>query len=329
MAQFLIYLIVIMVNIFSTHAEAKTGKSDISAAVTPSEDESEFPAKVYGSVELRHQLNTYYNNAKNSRSRQVPSMHGRAKIGATFRRGLVDSYFTLGVIKSPNTQQIQQRRPEFEMDIYPLVGRFGQIVQYNLVQFPFEVNDYEASENPDYKPDTVYTIGFAPTLVFPMDLGGSLLTLKTGLDYWTQFFSRKQYRDDHREPGEGDHFAAVDESEEGQSPREPLEDTAMRYYSEYMAAMGVSPSFDRDISFEIGAFYDVKYLPKYQENSDYVDYHYVKETNSHYRLRLQYQLSARASFVNDFYHFHGSLFERKSYGDDRRFRNIARLSYKL
>ena len=327
MVRILISLVV--VTLFPPDVlQAKSGKSDISAVVVPNDDETEFPAKIYGSVELRHQLNTYYKDSNNRRSKQIPSMHGRAKIGATFRRGLIDSYFTLGVIKSPNTQQIQQRRPEFEMDIYPLVGRFGQLVQYNLVQFPFEKNDYEASENPDYKSDTVYTVGFAPTLVLPLDLGSSLFTFKAGLDYWTQFFSRKQFRDDQREPGDRDHFAATGGAEDDSSD-EQLEDTAMRYYSQYMAAMGISPAFDRDLSFEVGAFYDVKYLPEYEKSSNSTDYHYVTETLSHYRLRFQYQLSSRASFINDFYHFHGGLFEQKSYGDDRRFRNIARISYKL
>ncbi len=328
MVRFIPYITLLASLSLLTPAEAKDGKSDISSVVIPSEDESEFPAKIYDSLELRHQLNTYY-GSENQRSRQMPSIHGRAKLGATFRNGLIDGYFTFGLIKSPNTQQIQQRRPEFEIDIYPWMSRYGQIVQYNLVQFPFDINDYEASENKDYTSDTVYTIGIAPTLILPLHLFGSKLTLKTGVDYWTQFFSGKQYRNDDREPSERDHFAAAGDGSGESNSEEPVEDVAMRYYSQYMTGLGISPSWDRDLSLEVGAFYDVKYLPEYEKDSESNDYRYIRETHSHYRLRLHYKLSTRASFVNDFYHFHSGLFEKKRYGDDRRFRNIARLSYKL
>jgi len=68
----------------------------------------------------------------------------------------------------------------------------------------------------------------------------------------------------------------------------------------------------------------------YRDREQGEDYRYEEEHSSHYRLRLRARLSSRVSFVNDYYHYYeGAFGKRPSGADDRRMRNIARLTVQL
>jgi hypothetical protein len=209
------------------------------------------------------------------------------------------------------------------------MGHYGQVVQYNVIQSPFTESDVERQESEvksQVTDGTIYTIGLAPTLILPVNLAENQIKFKAGADGWTQFFSRPQYRNDTTSPDEHDKFGLAEEANENSVPEE---DVAQRYYTQYMIGASVKPRFAPQVEVAMGMYYDVRFLPEYEAAAGSTDYSYIKQETSHYRARFEYELTERTSFINDFYHFHGGLFEAKRIGDDRRFRNIARLSYKL
>jgi len=313
---------------FADKEEAKVGAVNRSAAVVA------FPQNIYSAVELRHHLNTYY-DIQGYRARQEPSLHARAKLGATMQEGAIDAYATVGIIKGTQTQQLVQRRPEIEIDVYPLFGTYGQIIQYNIMQLPFAHEDETTESDSDNSTDqqgTIYTLGLAPTLVLPYEINGSSLKMKAGFDFWTELFSRKQKRDDE----DRDHFALDDDEQDDESQSDTGEDSALRLFSQYMVGMVISPAWSRATELEASIYYDSDFIPEYSDaeagsddEAEQRDYRYKADRDSHYRIRLQYELSERLAFINDFYHFHEGFFAKKVYDDDRRYRNIARLSYKL
>lgn len=294
----------------------------------PKPENSVLPADLYAYVELRHHLNSYYDQ-KNVRTKQEPTLHARAKIGSTFNNGVIDAFATLGVIKGSETQQVVQRRPEIEADIYLFSGKYGQIVQYNIARLPFSDAKYDSENDDASKQGTIYMIGIAPTLVLPIDIYGSSLKLKSGFDYWTELYSRKQMRSNRRER-EDDHFAATD-SEESTSEENGKEDTALKLFSEYTAGYSVTPAFSRALTLEALAFYDSDFLPKYKVNEEGEEEQtYSAKRTSHYRIRLQYDANEKWTLMNDFYHFYDGFFKSQTVGDvDRRFRNIMRVSYRF
>lgn len=294
--------------------------------------ETAFPAHVYGTVELRHHINTYYDK-QDYRTRQDPSFHARIKLGASFRQGFIDAYTTLGVIKGPQSQQLVQRRPEFEIDLYPLAIDYVQVVQYHLVELPFSNTEFADEDSPDPESEgTAYSIGVAPSVSLPVSLARSRLSWKAGVDVWTKLYSKPQYRGhNENEIREDDHFAAAPEestNEAGNADSQRRQDPALRYYSLYMLGVAIEPSFLNQLNFEASLFYDNRFVPNYvSEDSD--EYRYKPVRSSYYRLRAKFVITERTSVINDFYHFHEGFFEAKRRDDHRRFRNIARISYQL
>lgn len=296
-------------------------------------DGSIFPEALYGSVEMRHHVNTYYDR-DDFRTLQQPAMHARAKVGMTFRGGLIDAHATAGIIKGAETQKFYRRRGELEVDVYPWRSRYGQLIQYNLVQLPSDDDPFSREENIS-RQGLAYTLGAAPTLRWPAVAGGWELAAKAGVDVWTRLYSKTQYRGQAEDQEERDERFALQNPERNsnEEPEPRVEDTAQRYYSQYMLGAAVSPWFLPQFEFEPGVFYDVYLVPEYADpapGEEYSrDYTYVSERNSFYRLRASLILSERTRLINDFYHYHEGFFASRRRGDARRFRNVARISYRL
>jgi hypothetical protein len=292
----------------------------------------------YGTVELRHHINTYY-QPDGGYGHEEPSLHARLQVGAQMYDGMVDAYATLGVFKIPETQEVMQRQPELSLDLYPYRNQYFTLLQYNLLRMPVKssatVTAPDDEEKEQATESTMLLFGVAPVARLPLDFEHARVELKTGVDGWTRLYSRRQYTTTTPVPmddPDDDHFSLTDEG----APTtvgggEPIEDYAMHYDLEGMTGFGVSPAFARGLLFEGTVHHHSRFEPRYyrDEADQSVSYDYAVERYSFYRIRLRYDLTDRLSIANDFYHFHDGFFAENRKGEDRRFRNVARVTCKL
>lgn len=311
--------------------------AQVAATATPTatkkkDDAAFLGGKWYGTAEVRHHINTYYDQ-EGYYARQEPSTHVRLQLGAQFYDGMVDAYATLGVFKIPETQEIMQRRPEVAVDLYPYRNEYFTLTQYNLLQLPVKAQS-TVPMNEDDRAETLlddsasYTFGLAPTGHLPFQAIQAKFDVQLGLDGWTRLYSRRQYTTDVRpaDDEEDDDLALTTAPEE----QAPLEDTAMHYRSQAFGGIGLSPVNMRDLSTNVSAHYQSRFDPRYERDEEgSVDYKYGVTRYSYYKIRLRYEINDRLAVTNDFYNFFDGAFQGKREGEDRRFRNIARLSCKL
>lgn len=317
---------------FGLIAWAQTGTAQVAAA--KKQEGGLLGGKWYGTAEVRHHVNTYYDQA-GFYARQEPSTHVRLQLGAQFYEGLIDAYATLGVFKIPETQQIMQRQPELAFDLYPYRGQYLTVLQYNLLQLPVKeaatapVSEDDRSSETQATRGTVYTIGLAPTFKVPVPVGSTRVDFKGGFDGWTRLYSRRQYVEGMSdEDDEGRFGLSTGAADTGD--QEPIEDYAMHYRSQILAGAAIEPSMTKGFTGELTAHHHSRFDPRYvRDQEGTVDYEYGATRYSYYRIRLRYELTERLAITNDFYHFFDGAFQAKRDGDDRRFRNIMRLSCKL
>lgn len=331
------------VTILANHSFSQVVKpafkkeSDRSAIVTF----GEFPhPSLYSSVEFRHHVNTYYNR-DNNLTKQEPSFHGRLTLGSKFYGGALDTYFTLGMIKQPQTQQILQRKPELAIDVTPFKHENLQTVWYNTLLFPVKESDGEDSDQESKRDSfenrvgsaegTTYILGVALVASNKSPVGDGWITPRLGLDGWTKMYSRKQYVSKEESVGRGDEreprYSLAKTSNEGAEDK--IEDTALHYATQLFASIGFSPGFFNPLNFDLGVYFDNRFIPVYMRTETNIEHHYAVDRTSHYKLRAQWDISPAWTIMNDFYHFHVGYFQQKTTGEDRRFRNILRLAYKL
>ncbi len=287
--------------------------------------------KWYGTAEVRHHLNTYYDET-GTYQRQEPSLHVRLQAGAQFYDGVVDAYATLGVYKMANTQQILQRRPELGLDFHLVRNEWFDVLEYNLIQMPYRQTVVDPETDEGGESGTVAMLGFAPAAKLPLAGFGAKWELKTGGDGWTKVYSKRQYtgsyRESDRDYDDGHDGLALTDG----TAQEPIEDTAMHYRLVASAGLtGAANALPALVS-ELSANHYTKFDPHYSREGveGAVDFKYGAERISYYRWRLQYQVSDRWSLTNDFYEFFQGFFAARRVGlEDRRFRNVARVSCKL
>ena len=284
----------------------------------------------YGTLELRHHVNTYYDK-DDYLAGQEPSVHARMKLGARFYGGAIDAYGTLGVYKRPRTQVVYQRRPELELDFYPLrLGSFT-LLQYNLIKLPFSSKDSVLAEDTgrdvtvDTSEGTVYEFGIAPIVRWTHPTAYGDVRLMAVTDNWTKLYSRPQYTSDYTEDYEEREFGL---GPEATAEEEPIEDYAPHYFSHVMVASGFRSNY-WPLYAEISGNHVSKFQPKYKANEGKKDYDYGAERHSYYKMRVRYEIDSRWSVTNDFYQYFGGLFASQRRQAERRFRNIARLSCNL
>jgi len=286
----------------------------------------------YGNLELRHHLNTYYDD-EGYLARREPSVHSRLQLGMRFYDNLIDAFLTLGIYKVPETQQVSQRRPELEVDVYPINNEYVTIQAYGIAQAPFSPGDQAPVDREtedridagDESEGTAVSLGLTPLLKYPLAAGSGKLVFKTGVDAWTKMYSRRQYTTVKPDEDDRDRLGlAPDESGE-----QEIEDYAQHYATEGMIGLGLWNANIPDLSADIGAFYETRFTPVYEKGEDSTDYHYDADRSSHFRFRLQYQWSPRITLVNDLFRFHEGRFGKLAEGEDRRFRNIARITCRL
>lgn len=298
---------------------------DAAAQVAATQKSSEPPVKPYGSIDMRHHINTYYDD-QGEYNRQEPSVHTRMQLGAQLYEGRIDFYGTLGAYKRPLTQQIQQRKPELALDYYPVKSDMLTFLVYNIVQFPVRNSDYRADEEreEDNGDGTTYIFGMSPTMRFRSVMQVPRIDLKFGLDGWTKMYSRKQYTGEYIVEDEGEGYGSALTTNE-----EEIEDTAMHYKLQGFAGMSFNTLALRDFLLEVTTHYQSDFKPIYERSEDSVEYRYGATRFSFFKARLNWDLSPRVSFANDFYQYYDGLFDEKRQGVERRFRNVARLTCKL
>jgi hypothetical protein len=312
------FLLVMVVCFFSGTAQSQISSSQKKSI--------EAPVNYYGTFEVRHHLNTFFDD-DGYRGKQEPSTHFRLQGGAQFYDKRLDIYGTLGVFKEPLTQQIKQKRPEVAVDLYPVRDRYYSLLVYNIVQVPFEEREQDPeSDAVSSEAGSIYTAGLAPTMKYPFMAFNSEWKLKMGIDGWTKMYSRRQYADSNEDDIHHQDGFSVTSTEED----EPIEDFANHYELLSLVGIQLKPSYVPGLTTETTINYTRKFEPEYDrlENGN-VNYHYAVEDRSYYRVRAKYKITDRVSFINDLYHFHGGFFESKRDGENRRFRNIARISCRL
>ena len=317
----------------SAWGQAQSAAPPVQSSKTAKRDESGLlGGKWYGTAEIRHHLNTYYDD-HGTYQRQEPSMHVRLQTGAQFYEGIVDAYATLGVYKMSDTQQILQRRPELGLDFHIVKNDWFDVIEYNLVQMPYRETAVDPETDEGGEMGTVAMLGFAPAAKLPLSGLGAKWELKVGEDGWTKVYSKRQYTGSYRETDRDyDQNGHGGLSLTDGSSQTPIEDTAMHY--RLVSAAGVTAAANAlpALVTEVSVNHYTKFDPRYSRegSNGSVDYKYGTDRISYYRWRLQYQVSDRWSITNDFYQFYEEFFAARRIGlEDRRFRNVARVSCKL
>jgi hypothetical protein len=302
------------------------------AQVAATATDSKSMVKPYGTVEMRHHLNTYYDE-QGFYHHQEPSTHGRVQLGAQLYDGRIDFYGTLGAYKRPATQQIQQRKPELALDAYPVKSDYVTLLVYNILQFPVRNDDYLEEEERGYTGEgTTYIFGVSPTVKFRSLMQVPRIDVKFGFDGWTKLYSRKQYTNEYTYDYEDEERRGAALTDDGQeaADQEDIEDTAMHYKLQGFVGTTLAHASLRDLSVDLTTHYESDFRPVYErQENESVDYHYGVDRFSFYKIRLNWEISPRLSFANDFFHYYDGLFDEKRTGDERRFRNVARLTCKL
>jgi len=316
----------------------------LSQSKVASTKKSDAPAEtiLFGSVELRHQVNSFYDR-DGFLLRQEPSAQMRTQIGARLYDRLADLYVTLGAYKVPQTQQILPRRPEIGLDLWPFNGETFSMLFYNVFQPPFRsAEDAPADRDQGDMDDVrsggldggILTTGLAPSVRQLVPVGSGRLILRAGSDVWTRMYSRKQYLSDRQPNDESPRFSLTGRSSETDETGDGAamtdrEDYALHYATQYFATVGVGQSWLPQLTGEIGGYYDTRYLPVYAISEDGSSYRYTADRFSHVRVRLQYALTDRATLSNEFYQYQSGLFAAQRYDGDRRYRNLLRLNWRM
>lgn len=284
----------------------------------------------YGLVEMRQRSEDYFDPQGDERTNG--SVETLAQLGSQYYGGALDMFLTFGAYKDRKTLQLKQNQPTAEIDVTPVAGTYGTICQYTIASLPYQRQDPSSDTGKD---GVTYTIGLAPTIMFPMTSESGVFTPKAGLDGWTMLYSRQQSAT--VSPRETDHYSLDGSDEHGGAPNGgQVEDYAQEYHTEVMAGFSFQPAFSKAVSAEFNGYYDTAYVPRYQEIIDdrtgetSVGYVYGAERTSRYRVRLAYAVTDRLTVINDFYHYHEGFFSTKVRDDDQpRMTNLVRVNYKL
>jgi hypothetical protein len=278
----------------------------------------------YGILDFRHYNNVFYTE-QGRYQKTEPSFHVTTRLGKTFYEGKLDISGLFGLVKVPETQKVFARRPEVEVDFYPVRGVYGNIVQYSIAELPFSDSEYDKEAKDPEVQGSVYTVGLSGNLTYSF-FDGTLSPIAS-VDSWTKLYSRRRYIDEEDDEGDRDRDFFLKMSDEG----EPVEDTQHPLYLQTMAGFSYSPPFLRSVTIEPLAYYLSHFRPRYyQDEEGNVDYRYAAERTSFYRLRAQFKIAPDVLLINDFYHYYDGLFSgQTASSQDRRFRNIARLVYYL
>jgi len=310
--------------------EPMTGTREMKKVASPSQ-----PNGLYGLVDLRHTVNDYYNDS-GEMIRRDPALHAKLRMGGNFYNKTLDVSMGVGAAKLPASQRLYQKRPDLTVDMYPLRGQLFNLLVYANALFPVRADDLDPTEFADgdrYDRDyrraidaTVISLGLAPNAKIELTSSIGKTSMTLGADAWTRMYSRPIYiseEDGSRDLG----LLATD----APIVDKPFEDRAMRYVHQESIALGFSPAVLPRLKLEIAGYSEARYIPKYQydDSSESWGYTYDPERISFTRFKLDLDLTQTTSLSNELFFFRNGLFAEDRIGDQRRFRNIVRLAFKL
>ena len=271
----------------------------------------------YSNIELRHQINAYVDEQASSRS-QEPSVQFRSQLGSVLYHGVVDLYLNLSAEKRPKNLAVFQRRPELHANIYILRAKWLKIRQYNIWRLPNSSKArvdtvYESQWEQELDSDgTVYVVGLNPSSKLEFANSYALWESFVSVDVSSRLYSRAQ-------------FAPYVDTRNGEL--RTIEDHVPRLGSVQSLGGSVSPHVMPHFSLGASMFYRSHFLPYYFQTNDLgVQSRYLADRASYYKLRLQFQLNDRLTLINDFMHFHRGFFASKRTGQEKRYKNIFRVS---
>lgn len=281
--------------------------------------------KFYGNIETRHHIDSFFN--KNDKTvYELPSVEVRNQWGVLLYHDYLDVFLTLGAKKYSNTQQIIQRRPEINLDYYLAKNNIFRLRTYLNLKLPYQNN--EPAEYLDkldrwdqelYKDGSITKIGLSATASFGFNFSMLTLTPNLGTDLSTRFFSQKQYLDPEL-------IEYTENSAGSRAENSEIEDTVSRLKLNQFFGTTIRFNNLPSIRNQVQINYTSQFFPKYIYHNGYLDFKYIAERYSFYKLRTQMELSNKVSLINDFYHYHNGFFSAKRTGIQRRFRNVLRLT---
>ena len=289
----------------------------------------------YGLVDIRHTTNDYYNEV-DRRVRRDPAVHGKLRIGAKFYGDTLDLSVGFGGAKLPASQRLFQKRPDVTCDMYPLKGRNLNILVYANAMFPVRSTDLDPTEfsdgdryDRDYRRSidaTVMSAGIAPNLKIEGGFAMGRASLTFGADAWTRMYSKPLFI----EEGDGSREVGLVEEKTPQVDK-PFEDRAMRYVHQETVAIAYSPAVFQKLQTEVAGYVESRYLPRYRQNKETLawDYTYAPERISFTRYKIAIDMTPSATISNELYYFRNGFFSEDRINDQRRYKNIVRLAFKL
>jgi hypothetical protein len=289
----------------------------------------------YGLVDIRHTTNDYYSEA-GDRVKRDPAVHGKLRIGARFYGDTVDISAGVGGAKLPASQRVYQKRPDITVDTYPVKGRNLNLLVYANAMFPVRSEDLDPTEfadgdryDRDYRRSidaTVMSVGMAPNLKAEGIFAVGKASITFGADAWTRMYSKPLYIEE--DDGSRELGLVADGSPEVERP---FEDRALRYVHQETIAIGYCPAIFPKLQTEIAGYSESRYLPRYRQNNGTGawDYTYEPERISFTRYKIGVDITQSATISNELYYFRNGFFAQDRINDQRRFKNIVRLAFKL
>ena len=292
-------------------------------------------AGLYGLIDLKHTTNDYYSDL-GRRVKRDPAAHAKLRVGAKFYGETLDVSAGVGGAKLPASQRVYQKRPDITVDMYPVKGRNLNILVYVNAMFPVRSEDLDPTEFADgdrYDGDyrramdaTVMSVGIAPNMKTEGVFAVGKTSITFGADAWTRMYSKPLYI----EQDDGSRELGL-LAKEAPEVEKPFEDRALRYVHQETIALGYSPAVFPRLQTEIAGYSESRYLPRYHQNSQTGswDYTYEPERISFTRYKIAMDITQSATVSNELYYFRNGFFAEDRINDQRRYRNIVRLAFKL
>lgn len=272
-------------------------------------------SKVISNISFSHENLSYLEEEDDYEKSSVIT---EAKLGMRLWKGKGEIYGVVGAYKRANSLMVSQVRPYLALDMYPLMGKFGQIVSYHRIHIPFS----QAEE--EMKPDqqgAIYTIGLAPTGILPFDFSWFRLNLKAGVDSWTRLYSRAQ---NTREDQISDDIYKLNLS------ASIVEDENATLQTLAKAGFSITPLYLKNFVVSFMSYLRSTHYPYYSlGNEKQVENQYKVKKDSYHRFRVSYAVDSSVVIANDFYYFYKGHFEESGLASGQTASNILKVTLHL
>lgn len=260
----------------------------------------------------------YYDyDLQNQRIKRSPTAETRLQLGAILYKGKVDSFITAGLIRYPASQQLIQKRPIANLDFYPIKSEFLTLRQYHKIHLPFRKRSHKFMhydhffEKVEDLDGVIYQPGLNPVFSVSSVSDYGALELSFGEDLWSYMYSRPLF---------------LEKSSSEESLTANSEEKMPLIGSRQFLRLQIQPAFNPKFKLRAGLHYESRYATEYHKKSSPQNEVYGAERSASYRLRLSYALTNNISVINDFYHYYQGFFASDIYGNQKRLKNVFRIT---